>query len=113
MGWADIPYPISKLRVENGPAQAHVRIGWLRSVSNIYHAFAVQSLTDELAAAVGRDRVEYLLQLMGDPRTIEYNKHVMKPGKSVTPKFPFDTARLRNVIDLVAQKSGWANRSKP
>ena len=24
--------------------------------------------------------------------------------------FPVDTARMRNVIDLVAQKSGWANR---
>ena len=40
MGWTDIPYPIPNLRVENGPAQAHFRIGWLRSVSNIYHAFA-------------------------------------------------------------------------
>ena len=61
MGWTDVPYPIPNLRVENGPAKAHVRIGWLRSVSNIYHAFAVQSFTDELAAAAGRDRVEYLL----------------------------------------------------
>ena len=56
MGWTDVPYPIPNLRVENGPAKAHVRIGWLRSVSNIYHAFAVQSFTDELAAGAGRDR---------------------------------------------------------
>ena len=48
MGWTDIPYPIPNLRVENGPAKAHVRIGWLRSVSNIYHAFGVQTFTDEL-----------------------------------------------------------------
>ena len=34
---------------ENGPAEAHVRIGWLRSVANIYHAFAVESFADELA----------------------------------------------------------------
>ena len=63
MGWTDMPYPIANLRVENGPAKAHVRIGWLRSVSNIYHAFAVQSFTDELAAAVNRDRVDYLLDI--------------------------------------------------
>ena len=68
MGWTDIPYPIPNLRVENGPAKAHVRIGWLRSVSNIYHAFGVQTFTDELAAAAGRDRVEYLLELIGQPR---------------------------------------------
>ena len=74
MGWTDIPYPIPNLRVENGPAQAHFRIGWLRSVSNIYHAFAVQSFTDELAAAASRDRVEYLLDIIGQPRMIDFGK---------------------------------------
>lgn len=110
MGWTDIPYLIPNLRVENGPAKAHVRIGWLRSVANIYHAFGVQSFTDELAAAAGADRVEYLLGLIGEPRVIDFGKEGMKqPGRS-NPKFPFDTARLKNVIDLVAQKSGWANK---
>jgi hypothetical protein len=35
-----VPFDIPHLRAENGPAQNHVRIGWLRSVANIYHAFA-------------------------------------------------------------------------
>lgn len=109
MGWTDIPYPIPNLRVENGPARAHVRIGWLRSVSNIYHAFGVQSFTDELAAAAGRDRVEYLLELIGQPRTIDLEKEGLKHGGRSNPKFPFDTARLRNVIEIVAEKSNWAN----
>ncbi|MFN7994543.1 MAG: molybdopterin cofactor-binding domain-containing protein [Bryobacteraceae bacterium] len=112
MGWTDIPYPIPNLRVENGPAKPHVRIGWLRSVSNIYHAFAVQSFTDELAAAAGRDRVEYLLELIGPARTIDFAKEGLKASPPANPKFPFDTGRLRNVIDLVAQKSGWA-KHKP
>ncbi|MDP8980320.1 MAG: molybdopterin-dependent oxidoreductase [Acidobacteriota bacterium] len=110
MGWTDVPYPIPNLRVENGPAKAHVRIGWLRSVSNIYHAFAVQSFTDELAAAAGRDRVEYLLQLIGAPRVIDFSKEGMKQSGPPNAKFPFDTARLRNVIDLVAQKSNWGKK---
>ncbi len=80
MGWTDVPYPIANLRVENGPAKAHVRIGWLRSVSNIYHAFGVQSFTDELAAAANRDRVEYLLELIGPPRVIDFSKEGMKQG---------------------------------
>ncbi|HVN07147.1 MAG TPA: molybdopterin cofactor-binding domain-containing protein [Bryobacteraceae bacterium] len=109
MGWTDIPYPIPNLRVENGPAKAHVRIGWLRSVSNIYHAFGVQTFTDELAAAAGRDRVEYLLELIGDPRVIDFGKEGEKGARS-DPKFPFDTARLRNVIELAARNSGWANK---
>ena len=109
MGWTDIPYPIPNLRVENGPAQARVRIGWLRSVSNIYHAFGVQTFTDELAAAANRDRVEYLLSLIGDPRVIDFGKEGQKGGRS-DPKFPFDTARLRNVIEVAAQESGWAKK---
>ena len=109
MGWTDIPYPIANLRVENGPAKAHVRIGWLRSVSNVYHAFAVQSFTDELAAAAGRDRVEYLLDIIGQPRTIDFAKEGKAPSAN-NPKFPFDTARLRNVIQIAAQNSGWANK---
>ena len=110
MGWTDIPYMIPNLRVENGPARAHVRIGWLRSVSNIYHAFGVQSFTDELAAAAGRDRVEYLLDLIGEPRVIDFSKEGMKGQGRGNPKFPFDTARLRNVIELAVQKSNWANK---
>ena len=31
------------MRMENPAADAHVRIGWFRSVSNIPHAFAMQS----------------------------------------------------------------------
>lgn len=110
MGWTDIPYSIPNLRVENGPAQAHIRIGWLRSVSNIYHAFAVQSFSDELAALAGRDRVEYLLQLIGPPRVINFGKEGQKPAPEEDPKLPFDTGRLRNVIEVAAQKSGWANK---
>jgi len=110
MGWTDIPYVIPNLRVENGPAKAHVRIGWLRSVSNIYHAFGVQTFTDELAAAAGRDRVEYLLELIGQPRIIDLSKEGLKQGGPNNPKYPFDTARLRNVIEVAAQQSGWANQ---
>ncbi len=110
MGWLDVPYRVPNLRVENGPAKAHVRIGWLRSVSNIYHAFGVQSFTDELAAAAKRDRVEYLLALLGDPRVIDLGKEGVSPPPRGNPNFPFDTGRLRNVIEVVAQKSGWAKK---
>jgi isoquinoline 1-oxidoreductase beta subunit len=39
LGWSDTPFAIPNLRAENGPAAAHVRIGWFRSVANIYHPF--------------------------------------------------------------------------
>src|SRR5258706_3409537 len=71
-GWTDNPYDLPNLRIENGPAKAHARIGWLRSVANIYHAFGIQCFTDELAHPAGRDPLDYLLDLIGSPRTIDF-----------------------------------------
>ena len=109
-GWTDIPYDLPNLRIENGPAKAHVRIGWLRSVANIYHAFAVQCFTDELAHAAGRDPVNYLLDLIGNPRTIDF-KGVEYPNYGASmDAYPWETGRLRRVAEMVAEKSGWGKR---
>ncbi|HMX24227.1 MAG TPA: molybdopterin-dependent oxidoreductase, partial [Blastocatellia bacterium] len=105
MGWSNLPFDIPNHRAENGPAKAHVRIGWLRSVANIYHAFGVHSFADELAALANRDRVEYLLELLGSPRKVDIGAR-----GPMAEKFPLDTGRLRNVIELVAEKSGWAKK---
>jgi isoquinoline 1-oxidoreductase beta subunit len=109
-GWTDIPYDLPNLRIENGPAKAHVRIGWLRSVANIYHAFGIQCFTDELAHAAGRDPLEYLLDLIGQPRTIDF-KGVEYPNYGASLEtYPWETGRLRHVTELVAEKSGWGKR---
>jgi isoquinoline 1-oxidoreductase beta subunit len=109
-GWTDIPYDLPNLRIENGPAKAHVRIGWLRSVANIYHAFAIQCFTDELAHAAGRDPLDYLLDLIGKPRTIDF-KGVEYPNYGASmDTYPWETGRLRRVTEMVAEKSGWGKR---
>jgi isoquinoline 1-oxidoreductase beta subunit len=83
----------------------HVRIGWLRSVANIYHAFAVHSFANELAVAAGRDPYEYLLALLGSGKTIEADQ-----PKEVAEKYPYDTARLRRVAEIAADKAGWGKK---
>jgi isoquinoline 1-oxidoreductase beta subunit len=109
-GWTDLPYDLPNIQIENGPAQAHVRIGWLRSVANIYHAFAVQCFTDELAHRANRDPVEYLLDLIWPPRTLDFT-NVEYPNYGADYKtYPWETGRLRNVIETVADKSGWARK---
>lgn len=109
-GWTDIPYDLPNLRVENGPAKAHVRIGWLRSVANIYHAFGIQCFTDELAHAAGRDPLDYLLDVIGQPRTIDF-KGVEYPNYGASMEaYPWETGRLRHVTELVAEKSAWGKR---
>ena len=71
MGLVNMPYAIPNVRMENPAADAHVRIGWFRSVSNIPHAFATQSFVAECAAAAGRDPKDYLLDVIGPARLID------------------------------------------
>ena len=110
LGWNNLPFDIPNHRAENGPANAYVRIGWLRSVANIYHAFAIGSFADELAALVGKDPAQYLLDLIGSPRIVplEYVKEEEEDAKT----YPLDTGRLRRVVELVTEKSNWANRPR-
>jgi len=108
LGFLDVPYAIPNLRCESGAATAHVRIGWFRSVSNIPHAFAVCTFVDELAAAARRDPREFLLDLVGDPRhivpsTTEKYANYGAPLEA----YPLDTARIRKVIELAADRAGW------
>src|SRR5262249_4655501 len=105
MGFTNVPFDIPNHRVENGPAKPQVRIGWLRSVANIYHAFAVHSFVDELAQLAKRDSVEYLLDALGQPRKIDLGQ-----SGAMAEKFPLDTGRLRRVIELEAERSDWAKK---
>jgi len=105
MGWTNLPFDIPNHRAENGPAESHVRIGWLRSVANIQHAFAIQSFVNELSHLAKRDPVEYLLDILGQPRKIDLGSK-----SPLAAKYPLDTGRLRNVIELAAERSGWAKK---
>jgi isoquinoline 1-oxidoreductase beta subunit len=105
LGWNVIPFDVPNFRSENGKAVNHVRIGWLRSVANIYHAFAVQSFANELAYAANRDPYDYLLALIGSGHTID-----VKQPPDVAAKYPYDTVRLRHVAQLAADKANWGKK---
>lgn len=114
MGWNDLPYDIPHHRAENGVAHHHVRIGWLRAVANVYHAFAIHSFLDELAHLAGRDPIDYSLALLGEGRKLKVEPVGMKYWNhdQDQEKYPLDTARLKRVIETVAARSGWAKRAK-
>ncbi len=113
MGVINVPFAIPNIRIETPEAVAHTRIGWFRSVSNIPHAFAVQSFVAELAAAAGRDPKDYLLEVIGPPRVL--NPHQISDtwnhGES-PERYPIDTGRLRRVVETAAREAGWG-RSLP
>jgi isoquinoline 1-oxidoreductase beta subunit len=89
-----------------------VRLGWFRSVSNVPHAFAVQSMACEMAHAAGKDAKDYLLALIGPPRIVDPRKEgteLWNYGDDFAV-YPIDTARLRRVVELVAEKAGWGGK---
>jgi len=108
MGLVDMPFEIANIQCENPEATAHTRIGWFRSVSNIPRAFAVQSMVGELAHATNRDQKEMLLELIGSPRIVDLSsvKDLWNYGEPYD-SYPIDTARLRKVVELVAEKGEW------
>jgi isoquinoline 1-oxidoreductase beta subunit len=108
MGVINVPFAIPSIRIENPEAVAHTRIGWFRSVSNIPHAFAVQSFVAELAAAAGRDPKDYLLEVIGPARRVspEALSDTWNHGES-PERYPVDTGRLRRVVETVAREAGW------
>ncbi|MDH5248285.1 MAG: molybdopterin-dependent oxidoreductase [Cyclobacteriaceae bacterium] len=109
LGMVDFPYDIPNISCESHEALTKTRIGWLRSVSNIQHAFAIGSMLDEVAAYRKVDPVANLIELLGSDRDIPFDKTMEGFENYGEPiqKFPWSTKRLRGVIELVADKSGW------
>jgi len=108
MGVINVPFAIPNIRIENPDAVAHTRIGWFRSVSNIPHAFAVQSFVAELAAAAGRDQKDFLLEVIGPARVVNPTTlgDTWNHGES-PERYPVDTSRLRRVVETAAREAGW------
>ncbi|PPQ36161.1 xanthine dehydrogenase family protein molybdopterin-binding subunit [Rhodopila globiformis] len=112
MGLVDLPFDIQNIRCENPAAEAHTRIGWFRSVSNIPHAFAVQTMVSEIAHATGRDPKDMLLELIGPARLVDVGpsvKDLWDYGEPIS-SYPIDAGRLRKVVELVAEKGEWGRQ---
>lgn len=106
LGATTVAWDIPNIRVEACQANAHVRIGWLRSVCNIQHSFAVNAFAGEMAHAEGRDQLEYFMDLLGASRTLGRWGDRGAYGENLVDA-PFDTARHRNVLQIAADSAGW------
>ena len=112
LGAVDNPFAVSALRVLAGDAQAHLRIGWLRSVCNVYHAFANSCFADELAYLAGLDPKEHLLKLLGPPRKVNPADDGAQYDNYGQPldTHPIDTGRIAAVVEKVADMAGWGRK---
>jgi isoquinoline 1-oxidoreductase beta subunit len=82
------PYNIASQAIENAIIDSGMRVGYWRSVSHALNAFANESFVDEMAAAAGRDPLEF--------------RNALLDGK--------DNARYRNVLKIATDKAGYQTR---
>jgi isoquinoline 1-oxidoreductase beta subunit len=86
-GTSDTSYIIPNFHVSAHHPKVNVPVLWWRSVGHTHNAFVMETLIDELATRAK----------MG---AIAYRRKLLKP----------EAKKLRAVLDLLEQKSSWANR---
>lgn len=90
-------YGLPNVSLEYVLAETAVPLGWMRSVYALQAGFASESFIDELAAAAGKDPLEYRLHMLEKDQDIQYFTATWR------------TARMRGVLQLAAEKAGWKN----
>ena len=88
-------YGIANYRIEYVLTETAVPLGWMRSVYALQAAFALESFIDELAISAGKDPLKYRLQLLSKDQDLSYFTTT------------WHTARMRGVLQLASEKSGW------
>ena len=87
-GVSDLEYDVPNLLAEYVRIDLPVPVGFWRSVGASHNGFIIESFVDELAAAAGRDPLEFRLGLL--------QKH----------------PRARRVLETAAKKAGWGKPPK-
>ena len=99
---------VSNLGYGRSAIELGVPTGPLRAPGSNALAFVFQSFIDELAHAAGKDPVAFRLDILGERKV-----QAGAATGAAPPRTGFDAGRMRDVLVLVAEKSGWAKRKLP
>jgi len=88
-------YSLPNALLQYVQTETPVPLGWMRSVYALQAAFASECFLDELAAAAGKNPLDYRLHLLAKDEDIKYFDATWKTG------------RMRGVLQLAAGKAGW------
>jgi isoquinoline 1-oxidoreductase beta subunit len=90
-----------------------LRTGALRAPGDNAYCWVAQSFIDELAHAAGRDPLEFQLELLSNKRAPwSSGEHDAVGDHEPTGQSVLIPERFKGVLELVAEKSGWAHRAK-
>jgi isoquinoline 1-oxidoreductase beta subunit len=87
---------VSNFAMYSSVMPLEIKTGALRAPGANSQCFVMQSFIDEMAHAAGQDPLVFRQTLLGEET---------KPG--------YNVKRMRGVLDLVAEKSGWGKRTLP
>jgi isoquinoline 1-oxidoreductase subunit beta len=90
---------LPNVRLTQTKLQLAIPTGPWRAPRSNSIAFAVQSFLHECAVAANRDHLEFLLEVMGEPRWLQQGN-----------EFSLNTGRAAAVIKLAAEKAGWGKQ---
>jgi isoquinoline 1-oxidoreductase beta subunit len=99
-----LPTLIPNCRLEYSEARTAVPTGAWRAPSHNFNAFVIESILDELAHAGRVDPIALRLQYLGAASDFPYE------GDNPAPYKP---ERLKRVLQLVAERSGWGTPMPP
>jgi len=92
---------VPNFRMEYTPTSSKVPRGAWRAPGHNITAWVDQSFIDEMAVLAGKDPVAFRLELLGtEDKEMPYSDH----GGPV-----YSTRRLKNVINIAAEKSNWSS----
>jgi isoquinoline 1-oxidoreductase subunit beta len=106
IGPTEFPQPfIENFALYTSVQPLAVRTGSLRAPTSNAMAFVTQSFIDELAHAAGKDPVQFRRDLLSQTKPA--------PPQGGFGGGGFNASRMRGVLDLVAEKSGWGKKTYP
>jgi len=93
---------VANCLLEQTPLECRIPMGpWRAPGSNVF-SWVFHSFIDELAHAAGRDPIAFRLEILGDKDTM---------AGTGERGVPYNVARMRGVLQAVAEKSNWGKRT--
>jgi isoquinoline 1-oxidoreductase beta subunit len=89
---------VDHLLIESIDYKSHITTNAWRAPITNFLAFAEQSFLDEVAEAAGKDPVQFRLELLD------------RAKKNPVGSIHYDIDRMRGVVEMAAEKSGWGKK---